>query len=226
MSQTRGSGDPRLEDLGTPGAGGGRDRAAVTKASPSNRHPPRPRLPGPPPPLIGRSSCPSAPPPSPGLQQLRPPRRAPPAPSPRPRRPPGRCSRRRGPPPPPPLPPSLARPGPAPPFPSPSAPPLPRCPPLRPGPGSGFSPPPPWPAWPSSAEVPQRRGRGARPGRQGPGQGLGAGGCILGGEGEAPGRRGLGPGVGAASPGWEGGPRTSGSLSGGGVPRLVARTWA
>lgn len=83
--------------MGTPGAGAGRGRAAVTKASPSHKQPPRPRLPDPSLALIGRSSCPSAPPPSPGLQQLRPPCRAPPAPSPAPAAPPGRCSRWRGP---------------------------------------------------------------------------------------------------------------------------------
>ncbi|CAO2614600.1 IgLON family member 5, partial [Lemmus lemmus] len=78
--------------------------------------PPWPRLRGPPPALIGRSPCPSAPPPSPGLQQLGPPCRAPPAPSPRPRRPPGRCSLRRGPLSPPPLPQARA-PRPPPPLP-------------------------------------------------------------------------------------------------------------
>uniref|UniRef100_A0A8C2PJV6 Ig-like domain-containing protein n=1 Tax=Capra hircus TaxID=9925 RepID=A0A8C2PJV6_CAPHI len=48
-------------------------------------------------------------------------------------------------------------------------------------------------------EVPQRRGRGARPGLQGPGRGLGAGDrASPGGEEEAPGRRGLGRGGGGS----------------------------
>lgn len=227
VCQTRGSRDPRWEALWIEGAGGGRGRAAVTKASPSKEQPSSAPPPWPPASPDWSAFLPVSTAPSPGLQQLRPPRRAPPAPSPRPRRPPGRCSRRRGPPPPPPLPPGLARPGPAPPFPSPFAPLLPRCPPLRPGPGSGFSPPPPWPAWPSSVEVPQRRGRGARPGLQGPGRGLGAGeGATPSREEEAPGRGGLGPGAGAASSGWERGPRTSGSMPGGGGPRPGARAWA
>lgn len=86
-------------------AGGGRGRAAVTKASPSNKRPPSAPPPRPPACPDWSAFLPVSAAPSPGLQQLRPPRRAPPAPSPRPRRPPGRCSRRRGPPPPSPSPP-------------------------------------------------------------------------------------------------------------------------
>lgn len=143
-----------------PGGGRRRGRATVTKASPSNEQPPPAPPPRPP-------SCPdwpfslpvsTTPPPwvcSSSGHLVAPPQPPPPAPA-----APRAGAAAGGVPLPLPLSPRLARPDR--PLPSPSAPP--RCPPLRPGPGSGSSPPPPWPAWPSSAEVPQRRGWGARRG--------------------------------------------------------------
>lgn len=154
-----------------PGGGRGRGRATVTKASPSNEQSPPAPPPRPP-------ACPdwpvslpvsATPPPrvcSSSGRLVAPPQPPPPAPA-----APRAGAAAGGVPLPLPLSPRLARPDR--PLPSPSAPP--RCPPLRPGPGSGSSPPPPWPVWPSSAEVPQRRGRGTRRGRRGPGKGYRAG---------------------------------------------------